>query len=521
MKKKLLPLFAVCAAGAIALSACMANDDNRWSASDIFGDPSENGSYYPQFEEMFNSAGSFNGENFRYESIVEQGFHETAKAPSSYFSLDRNTASYSQVRAQLMSGRQIASDSVRAEELINYFSYSFPAPEDGEEVRATAYLSDCPWNEENKLVTVGIRTQEREIEAEFNNYVLLVDVSGSMSSHVQGLEGTTVMDLVKYGAEKLVSGLSDSDYVSIVTYASGIEVKLEPTRADEKGKSDIIKAIEKLNAYGSTNGSGGLQLAYEQAQKHFSEEGNNRVILMTDGDFNVGIYDADQLKEFVQEKAKSGIYLSVLGFGMGNMRDDFMQTLALNGNGNYAYIDTPAEAEKVLSKELAGMLVPVAKDAKAGVTFDAELVSRYRLIGYDMKIMSESDFNNSEKDAGEIGSNLNVVALYEIELAEGVSEGEALAEVIVRYKSAGESEEDREITETVRNTVSQNEDVAFIACVAEFSLVIRKSEYRGNSSLSAVLSRLKDMPTYLDSDPYKTEFQRLVEIAQKAGYDGI
>lgn len=505
MKKKLLSVFAVAAASTVFFAGCAAMGPNYFPnlSPDMGAAPSD---------EMVDDAGD-HGPNFQYESIVEQGFHKTVDAPSSYFSLDRNTASYSQVRAQINTDRKVAADSVRIEELVNYFSYSFPAPEEGEEIRATTYLSDCPWNADNKLVTVGVRTEERKIEAEFNNYVLLIDVSGSMSARVNGLEGTTVMELVKYGIEKLVSGMTEHDCISIVTYASGVGVKLEPTLANKEGKSAILKAVRQLNANGSTNGAGGLQLAYEQAEKYYSEDGNNRVILMSDGDFNVGMHRIEDLKELIQEKAQSGVYLSVLGFGLGNMRDDLMQTLALNGNGNYAYIDTPQEAEKVLCEELSGTLVTVAKDAKASVTFDAELVSRYRLLGYDMKLLSEDDFNNSEKDAGEIGSNLTAIAVYEVELMEACAEGEKLADVVVRYKSAGENEEDREVTATVENVLSQKEDVAFISCVLEFGLVLRNSAYRANATLSAALGRLNDMQDYLAADYYKTEFKELIEKA--------
>lgn len=502
MKKKLFTLFAIAAAGAVLFAGCAA-------AGPWYCPPGQDPSF-------FQSSGELYGDNFRYESIVEQGFYSTADAPKSYFSLDRNTASYSQVRAQINAGRKVAADSVRIEELVNYFSYSFPAPEEGEEMRASAYLSDCPWSE-NQLLTVGIRTEERCIDADFNNYVLLIDVSGSMSARVDGLEGMTVMELVKYGVEKLVSGLAAQDCVSIVTYASGVGVSLEPTFADESGKREILQTVNALRANGSTNGGGGLELAYKQAERYFSESGNNRVILMTDGDFNVGIYDVDQLKNFVRQKAESGVYLSVLGFGMGNMRDDLMQSLALNGNGNYAYIDTPQEAEKVLSEELGGTLITVAKDAKAGVEFDPDFVTRYRLLGYDMKILSEEDFNNSDKDAGEIGSNLCVVAVYEIERAEDVAEGEKLAEVTIRYKSVSDGEEDREISETVFNTLSQNEDISFISCVLEFGLVLRQSEYKAIASLVSVLERLGEMKNYLDGDVYKTEFKTLVQRAIESG----
>ena len=291
---------------------------------------------------------------------------------------------------------------------------------------------------------------------------------------------------------------------------------LEATLATDSGKTQIRKAVNRLKASGSTFGSGGLELAYQNAQRYFSDEGNNRIILMSDGDFNVGISGETDLMEFIQEKAKSNIYLSVLGVGMGNLRDDFMQTLALNGNGNYAYIDTPREAQKVLCEELNGLLTVVAEDAKAGVTFSQDAVVKYRLIGYDMKLMSEDDFNNSEKDAGEIGSNLCVTVLYEVELAEGITESAKLADVTVRFKSS--SEEEKETSVAVLNELSADDDRLFVSCVAEFGLVLRNSKYKGNASLANTLARLSDLAGYLEEDEYKSEFQELVKKAKNSGY---
>ncbi len=493
MRRKISVLLAVGCAAALALSGCgLAEEEAGFSFH--FG---------------------HSGGNFRYESVVEQDFRSAAAEPSSYFSLDRNTAGYAQVRAQLRSGMEIAYDSVRTEELVNYFSYGFPAPAAGEGVRATAYLGECPWQSSHRLITVGLRTEERRLEAARNNYVFLVDVSGSMENTVAG-EDTTCLGLVKYGLETLVGGLGEQDAVSIVAYASNTGVRLEPTLADEEGKRKILKAVDRLAAEGTTNGEAGIRLAYECAAAYFSEEGNNRVILMTDGDFNVGMGDPQSLGELVSREAARGVYLSVIGVGMGNMRDDVMQTLALRGNGNYAYVDTRMEAEKALGEELGGMLVTVARDCKAGVTFNPSAVIRYRLLGYDMKVMSEQDFDDSEKDAGEIGSNLTVVALYEAELREGAEE---VADVTVRFISAdGEA---REVSAEVSPSLSENDDTRFIACVEEFGLVLRRSAYRGDAALAHVLSRLGALKDYLAADPYKAEFESLVKIAAASGYYGL
>ncbi len=515
MKKHYFAICALFAAACIGFSACGGAQHGSDGNSGAAGSDSE--PWAPDAPGG-TEAGGMTGPSFHYGSIVEQGFHDTKEQAESYFSLDRNTASYSQVRAQLRNGYTVAPDSVRTEELINYFSYGYPAP--AEEVGVTAYLSDCPWNEAHKLVTVGIRTAERKIEAERNNYVFLVDLSGSMAARVAGLEGTTCLDLVKTGILKLVEGLTERDAVSIVSYASRVETVLEPTLADEAGKTEIGHRVLALNANGYTNGSGGLELAYQHAERYRSEDGNNRVILMTDGDFNVGIRSTEALKTFISEKAASGVYLSVLGFGIGNMRDDIMQELALSGNGNYAYIDTPREAEKVLCEELSGTLVTVAKDAKAGVKFDPEKVSKYRLLGYDMKLLSEDDFNDPEKDAGEIGSNLCVTAVYETELCEDIAGGDTLATVEIRYRSAGDGEAAKSVTAEVLNTAAESEDVSFIACVAEFGLILRRSEFRGTASLAGVLSRLEGMKDYLAKDLYKEELKELVAIAKDAGIYG-
>lgn len=500
MKKKLYGCLGIVAAAALAFAGCSAGRDH-WYA-------------YPEF--------SFEGTegNFQYDSVIEQKFCDTSENPSSYFSLDRNTASYTQVRAQINSGYRVAGDSVRTEELVNYFTYDYPAPAEGEGMKISAYLSDCPWNEEHKLATFGIRTEERKLSEDTkNNYVFLLDVSGSMSARVQGLDGMTCFDLVKYGIGVLVEGLSDSDRVSIVTYASGVKLELEPTLATAAGKKAIMKVVNKLESSGSTYGSGGIDLAYEAAERFYAQDGNNRVILMTDGDFNVGIRNQDDLAKLIQEKAKSNIYLTVLGVGMGNMNDSIMQTLAMNGNGNYAYIDTPAEAEKALGEELNGMLVPVAKDAKAGVTFNADTVARYRLLGYDMKTMSQEDFEDEKKDAGEIGSNLCVTAMYEIELKEDLEAGDALAEAEIRYKSV-DSGDSVSKKAALGYEPTTNNDLVFATCVMEFGLVLRDSQYKGNASLQSVLSRLADLGNYVEGNVYKNEFESIVQKAKTSGYYG-
>lgn len=495
--KKILACVAALAASCLLFSAC----------SGAFNDKE---GYYPGWPGgMFDAeatpdGGWEEGNGFHYDSIVEVGFTDVADEASSYFSLDRNTASYSQIRSAIENGYKVAEDSVRIEELINYFDYNFPAPTE-KSVGVTTALSDCPWNEESKLMSVGIKTTEMKNENNAN-YVFLIDVSGSMS-------GDNRLGLAKKGFNLLLDGLGDKDVVSIVTYASGVKTVLDGGECTQKGKDKIRDAISKLVASGATSGGDGLERAYKIAQKHFITGGNNRVIIISDGDFNVGMTKQDDLKEFIQEKAKSGIYLSVIGVGMGNMRDDILQTLATCGNGNYAYLDSENEARKVFVDELQGNLFTVAKDAKAGVTF-TDAVKKYRLIGYDAKRITEDEFNNENADTGEIGSNLCVTALYEIVLSEQ-ADGK-LADVEVRYKDVtGETEINESVASEVTLSTPSSDDLSFISCVAEFGLVLRNSAYKGTSSLSAVLERLEGLSEYIKGDIYKQEFVTLVGKASE------
>lgn len=458
------------------------------------------GYYYPDGNMFYIHTGE-SGDNYVYDSIIEQDFTSVKEQNSSYFSLDRNTAAYSLIRSQIENGYEISPDSVRIEEMINYFDYDFPAPED-KAVSATAYLGDCPWNADNKLMLAGIKTAEFDLGDVNANYVFLIDVSGSMS-------GDNRIGLAKYGLKTLVEGLGESDYVSIVTYASGVKKVLDSTECSSSGKPKIYSAINSLSARGATNGSGGLELAYKTAQEHFITGGNNRVIMISDGDFNVGLSDKTELTEFIQNKADSGIYLSVLGVGMGNMRDDLMETLAMSGNGNYAYLDNKTEARKVFVDELSGTLKTVAKDAKAGVTF-TDNVEKYRLIGYDTKLISKDDFDNEKTDTGEIGSNLCVTALYEVTLSDTVEENAKLADIEIRYKDVTGEEESQSVTCKVTLSTPSSQDLQFISCVAEFGLILRNSKYKGTASITKVLDRLEDLKDYISTDIYKQEFVTLV-----------
>ena len=331
------------------------------------------------------------------------------------------------------------------------------------------------------------------------------------------MAGNDRIGLIKKAISYLVPSLGEKDAISIVTYANGVNTVLLPTAADEAGKEKILSAVNALEAGGSTYGSGGIEQAYSLARENFQEGGNNRVILMSDGDFNVGVSDPDRLSSIIREKAAGGIYLTVLGFGMGNTRDSVLETLARNGNGNYAYIDNENEARKVFEKDIAGMLFTVAKDAKAGITFNADTVAKYRPIGYDTKLITEEQFENSDTDAGEIGSNLCVSALYEIELTEGAAADSHLARAEIRYKDVSAGDADKSVSADVSNAFLETDDTKFIACAAEFALLLRNSEYKGNASWENLLSRLSAIESGFSADPLKAEFFGIARTAADLG----
>ena len=446
--------------------------------------------------------------DYEYDSVMENDFSDPAISPNSTFSLDRNTSSYSYARRILTAGQKVAEDSVRIEEFVNYFSYDYPLPEAGEGLATTAYLADCPWNADSKLFSVGVSAEELSFENRLqNNLVFLLDVSGSMY-------GDDRLGLVQQAFTMLTEELADADRVSIVTYASGTRVCLEGALGSEKVR--ISNVLQDLEAGGSTFGQGGIQLAYQTAQKYFIEGGNNRVLLATDGDFNVGISSQDGLKKFISEQRDKGIYLSVLGVGMGNTKDTTMKTLAENGNGNYAYLDSVAEARKVLVEEMGGTLVTVAKDAKINIRFSEEFVEKYRLIGYETKMMSQEEFEDENKDAGEIGAGHTVTAVYEVQLKDGANGNFAEAEL--RFKDPSTSE-NKSITMTCPTSLYEaeaNEELTFIGCVTEFGLLLRQSKYMGSANFGSVADRLRTLPSVVgaNKNPFRAEFLSLVEKAQ-------
>ena len=450
-------------------------------------------------------------DNYQFEAIIENPFVSTEEETASFFSLDRNTASYSLMRRQIEMGLKLNGGSVRLEEYINYFKYDYARPTGEDALAMSGSVFDCPWNAEHKLMTIGVAAEEVTFEnAKPNNIVFLIDTSGSMDWYDR-------LPLIQQAFTMLLEYLGDDDVISIVTYAGDSRVALEGARGVEKTR--IANVLQDLMAGGSTNGSGGIEKAYKVAEKYFIQGGNNRVILATDGDFNVGVVGKAGLNSLISQKRSKGIYLSVLGVGMYNTNDTTMKTLAENGNGNYAYLDNVSEARKVLVEELQGTINVVAKDAKIGVEFNPNVVSKYRLIGYDTKLLTQEQFEDEATDAGEIGSGHTVTAVYELELKNGASG--KIADAEIRYKVPDNDDDDtNDVSKSVTwscstddYTATPSSDNVFTSCVVEYGLVLRESKYKGEASLENVISRLNSISTYLQADQFKAEF---LEIVKKA-----
>lgn len=461
-----------------------------------------------------------------YSNIVESGYKSVAANPLSTFSVDVDTASYANVRRMIEYGDYVNPEAVRIEEFINYFDYSYPQPTTDDPFSVTTELSDCPWNSETKLLLVGLKAKEiQREEREPLNLVFLIDVSGSMFSEDK-------LPLVQKAFTMLTDNLTEDDRISIVTYAGEERVVLKGTSGADKEK--IKEAINSLEAGGSTYGEAGINRAYELAEKYFIKNGNNRVLLATDGDLNVGLSSEEELTELIEEKRESGVFLSVLGFGTGNIKDNRMEALADHGNGNYSYIDSELEAKKVLVEEMSGTLYTVAKDVKIQVEFNPANVSGYRLIGYENRALADEDFADDTKDAGEIGAGHTVTALYEIvPNSSGTSIPEAelkyqqntvtgnkneLLTVSLRYKQPdGDTSKLLAVPVTMESySKKMPANMTFAAAAAEFGMVLRGSEYRGSASCEQILEMLEE--NSYENDEYKSEFVYLVRTMDKRGY---
>jgi Ca-activated chloride channel family protein len=484
------------------------------------------GGYSPQQAESYQYQGDANTESYDY--IKDNNFIDALKTPLSTFSIDVDTASYANVRRFLMDRRLPPVDAVRIEELINYFPYDYPIPDRDQAFSITTEISTCPWKPGHQLVLIGLRGQEmEENELPPSNLVFLLDVSGSMD-HPQKLP------LLVQAFKLLTHELLPEDQVSIVVYAGSAGLVLPSTRGNNKDA--IFAALDRLQAGGSTAGGEGIILAYNTAERNFIKNGNNRVILATDGDFNVGpSSDADMVR-LIEEKRKKGIFLTVLGFGMGNYKDSKMEKLADKGNGNYFYIDSLLEANKVLVNDLRKTLFTIAKDVKIQVEFNPAKVQSYRLVGYENRLLAEKDFDDDTKDAGEIGAGHTVTALYEIipvtktekpkednelkyqqrQIKPTALASLELMNIKIRYKEP-DGDKSSLITKALQQEITPLEKTSnnfrFASSAAEFGLLLRNSEYKGEASFISVLKRAQSALAE-DKYGYRKEFIRLVKIAQ-------
>ncbi len=502
-----------------------------------------------------------------YSAIHDNPFAMPVQEPLSTFSIDVDTAAYSNMRRLLTQGSWPPADAVRIEELVNYFNYDYAPPnevgirnaEGGTEdktfrtpnspFRVHLEVAGCPWNAEHRLVRVGLKGKEIALDKRpFSNIVFLIDVSGSMNE-------PNKLPLVKAGLKRLVDQFTENDRVGIVVYAGASGLVLDSTNASQKDV--ILSSIENLQAGGSTNGGEGIQLAYSLARKHFIEKGTNRVILCTDGDFNVGITNQDDLTRLIEEESKSGVFLSVLGFGMGNLKDSTLEKLADKGNGNYSYIDTLREANKVFVEQMTGTLITIAKDVKIQIEFNPALVGAYRLIGYENRMLAAQDFHDDTKDAGEIGAGHTVTALYEIippsklpaqpkepaaeeklkyqpnvkspsavkssqpenlkfQISDSKSQSRELLTIKLRYKQPDADKSsliEMPLNDEGRSFAQASTDFRFAASVASFGMILRHSPHRGNATLDAV-AEIAQSALGADKSGYRSEFVGLVRSAK-------
>ena len=465
-----------------------------------------------------------------YDTFVENAFESPKTAPLSTFSIDVDNASYTNIRRFLNNGQEVPKDAVRVEEMVNFFKYNYPQPKDQHPFSINTEVSESPWNSKNKILKIGLQGKNiptNDLPA--SNLVFLIDVSGSMSD-------MNKLPLLKQSLKILVNELRAKDKVAIVVYAGAAGVVLKPTTGDEK--KTIIEALDKLEAGGSTAGGEGIELAYKIASENFIKNGNNRVILATDGDFNVGSSSNSDMEKLIEEKRKTGVFLTCLGYGMGNYKDSKMEILADKGNGNYAYIDNIQEANRFLGKEFKGSMFAIAKDVKIQIEFNPKQVQAYRLIGYENRKLRPEDFKNDAIDAGELGSNHTVTALYEI-IPAGVKSdylnvqpddlkytktetnsanySSELATIKFRYKKP-DGDKSIEMVQIINNKSvaldKASDDLKFSSAVAWFGLKLRDSKLIADKSSEEIV-KLAKQGISNDSEGYKAEFIRLVETSKQ------
>lgn len=490
MKKKILFLFTISLLSIILISC---------SGGGRYGDGYSN-SYID-----FDIEGSPGDE---HQEIKENDFIKVDQKATSNISLSSSSASYAFVRQMITNGKTIQKDAVRIEEFVNFFDYDYNGPNEDDVFGIKAEMIQTPWNSETNLLMVGMQTKEVDLSNVSNNIVILLDVSGSMSA-------SNKLPLVKEAMLLLVEQMKENDIISLVTYSSGEKVVFEGKTINDF--NFIERNIKSLKASGATAGKKGINMAYEVAERHFIEEGNNRIILATDGDFNVGISNTDDLVEFISNKRdKSKVYFSSFGFGYGNYKDEKLERISAAGNGNYYYIDDIITARKAFVDGLNGILYTVARDAMAQITFNSESVLEHRLIGFENRQLSDEQFEDITTDAGEIGTGLQVTAIYELKLKEEYTED--IATLIIKYKSHNQLDEEQyedsftlgSDIELLENTI----DINFKASLIEFALILIDSKYKGNASIESVLERIEHEEYNLDNF-YRKDFIDLVKIYSK------
>lgn len=522
--------------GAVGIKGSRSNSGNVSSAEFRMIDPGHNRSIKPEkrkrsSQDLASASDSLPRERYsqeQYNTIVENPFQDAKASNISTFSIDVDGASYANVRRYLNNGMKPPQDAVRIEEMINYFDYQYNGPKGEHPFEANVEVAPCPWNPENRLMVIGLQGTDIDLgQLPASNFVFLIDVSGSMGSPDK-------LPLVKESLVMLTKHLRANDRVAIVVYAGAAGLVLESTAGTDQAK--IISALEKLESGGSTAGGAGIQLAYNEARKNFIASGNNRVVLCTDGDFNVGLSSEDELVKLIEKERESGVYLTVLGFGQGNYQDGKMQMLANKGNGNHAYIDQAAEAQKVLIEEFGGTLFAIAKDVKLQLHFNADLIAGYRLIGYENRLLATEDFQDDTKDAGELGAGHRVTALYEL-----VPKGQNLpalskldsafvvsakpdksvnltaSDLMVlqlRYKNPkGKSPSklmEYRLNAGALDRKTESENFKLAAGVAEFGMLLRDSKYKGSASYAQALSYVRQAMG-ADVHGYRKELVGLLE----------
>jgi Ca-activated chloride channel homolog len=478
-------------------------------------------------QDSIRNAGFYNTSDEDYGMLVENAFESPKTAPLSTFSIDVDNASYTNIRRFINAGQKVPKDAVRVEEMVNFFKYQYPQPKGEHPFSINTEYSDCPWNKDSRLVRIGLQGKILPTDnLPASNLVFLIDVSGSMSD-------VNKLPLVKESLKVLVNQLRNEDKISIVVYAGAAGLVLPSTSGSQK--QTIIDALERLQSGGSTAGGAGIQLAYKTAAENFIKGGNNRVILATDGDFNVGSSSDSDMQALIEEKRKSGVFLTCLGYGMGNYKDSKMEILADKGNGNYAYIDNIQEANRFLGKEFKGSMFAIAKDVKVQIEFNPAHVASYRLIGYENRKLNPEDFQNDTIDAGELGSGHTVTALYEI-IPAGVKSrfyseptdlkytktketqakfNDELATVKFRYKKP-DGDKSIEMVQVIEDKANEmatcSNDLKFSTAVAWFGLKLRDSKFVSNKSMSDIKKLAKEGLAY-DDQGYRAEFIRLMEAA--------